>query len=201
MSDAAIVPKLRPEMGRYAALALLEKHGVKGPAILARRGYYRDAMGQIGVNDIGIYDDAMMIVTPSFFGTFNANCDPSRHKPGIATLKAGVWMYKLGTHNLSKDPKIHPRYTALVQAEPVTVQRWKSDDEAPSEDTGRFGINIHCGGYHTTSSEGCLTIYPDQWQAFIELVQLEVKRHSLVRIPVVMSDRDAVPPSLLGDTT
>ena len=63
---------------------------------------------------------------------------------------------------------------ALVQQMgEVTVIR----DGSPNyEDTGHFGINIHKGGYQTTSSAGCQTIHPDQWHGFIHLVQAEAKR-------------------------
>lgn len=182
----SVVPKERPEMGRHAAEALLVELGVVGPALLGRRGYYRDAMGKVGVNDIGIYDDAIMVVTPTAFATFNANCDPSRQRPGMAMLKAGVWRYQIGTHGLSRPTE--QQYTALVQAAPVTVLRYAIGEPA-REDTGLFGINIHRGGYSTTSSEGCQTIYPEQWPAFIALVESEMKRHGMATIPYALTER------------
>lgn len=179
-----IVPNARPELGRHAAEEMLAQLGVAGPAILGRRGYYRDAMGVPGKNDRGIYDDAIFVVTPTAFVAFNANCDPSRARPGIAVLKAGVWQYKPGIHGLAR-PK-EQQYLALVQAAPVTVVR-----DGRGDDTGWFGINIHRGGYSSTSSEGCQTIYPDQWPAFIELVKLEMQRHGLMRIPYALTEREA----------
>jgi hypothetical protein len=171
-----IVPSKRPELGRDAVEDFLQDAGVDlaKPALVGRRGYYRDTMGKAGVNDLGIYDDAMFVVSPSDFASFNANVDPSRQRPGMATLVSGVWRYKIGTHNISKDPATHPRYTALVQAGEVTVHR-----DGIGNDTGWFGINIHKGGYTGTSSEGCQTIHPDQWSDFISLVQREMKQYEV----------------------
>lgn len=178
-----MMPPARPEMTRAAAEALLKSHGVEGPAILGRRGYYRDTMGDHGSNDRGIYDDALCVVTPTAFVTFNANCDPSRFREGIAVLKPGVWLYRLGIHNLSKAKA--QQYPALVQAAKVTVVR-----DGKGEDTGWFGINVHRGGYTTTSSLGCQTIHPTQWDAFYELVKVEMKRHGLKVIPYVLTQRE-----------
>lgn len=178
-----IVPAARPEMPRSMAQLFLKHQGVEGPALIGRRGYYRDTMGVKGKNDRGIYDDAISLLTPTAYVTFNANCDPSRARPGIAVLNPGVWLYKLGIHGLSK-PKSR-QYPALVQAAKVTVTRDKR-----GEDTGFFGINIHRGGYTTTSSEGCQTIYPDQWAAFFELVKSEMTRHGLKTIPYVLTERE-----------
>lgn len=200
------VPSKRPELPLELARQLLSDHGVTGPAVLGRRGYYRDTMGKPGVNDWAIYDDAIVVVTPTSFVSFNANTDPSKHHRGVAVLEPGVWLYRIGVHNASKPSPPHERYTALVQADEVIVHR--EDTEAFEKsyvdpDMGKclgdgrwqgfFGINVHHGGYHTTSSEGCQTIYPDQWDAFITLVQLEFQRHQLTTIPYVLTVRDATP--------
>lgn len=179
-----IVPAARPELDRTAAENLLRAYGITGPAILGRRSYYRDTMGAPGKGERGIYDDAIAIVTPTYYKTFNANTDPSVRRPRIAVLKAGAWDYKIGIHNLSKDPDTHPHYTALVQAGPVTVVR-----DGAGEDSGWFGINIHKGGVNTTSSEGCQTIYPTQWQEFITAVQHEMAAHHLTKLPYVLTER------------
>lgn len=178
-----IVPVTRPELSHDLAMQLIMAAGVQETVvILGRRGYYRDSMGVKGKNDRGIYDDAIAIVTPSAFATFNANTDPSIKRPGVAVLKAGVWRYKIGIHGLSKPAA--KRYTALVQADDVTVIR-----DQQGEDTGRFGINIHRGGYNTTSSLGCQTIYPPQWEAFIALVKNEVARYAVKTFPYLLTER------------
>jgi hypothetical protein len=183
MTGRTILPPARPEMTRDAAARLVALHGVTGPALLGRRGYYRDSMGSPGVNDRGLYDDAILLLTPTAYITFNANTDPSIYRPGIAVLKPGVWDYKIGTHGLSRPPE--QRYTALVQAEPVTVIR-----DGGKVATGMFGVNIHRGGWKSTGSEGCQTIWPEQWPAFIALVEAEMSRHQLATIPYVLTSRE-----------
>jgi lysozyme len=86
---------------------------------------------------------------------------------GIASLDAGLWyVHKFDLHD--------GRYLALCQRlGQVTVTR---DGKPPYPDTGMFGINIHKGGYNTTSSLGCQTIHPDQWPAFIELAADQAQR-------------------------
>jgi hypothetical protein len=128
------------------------------------RGYYRDSMGAVGRNDLGIYDDAIFVLSPNVFASFNANTDPSVARPRIATLQPGLWLaHKIG---------LHKGYQALSQQKgEVTVSR-----AGAGLDTGYFGINIHRGGNTTTSSEGCQTIPPKQWDGFINLVVSEAKR-------------------------
>jgi len=184
MSDI-ILPPERPKMTIARATELIRAHGINGPALLGRRAYFRDTMGVKGKNDRNIYDDAIALVTPDFFKAWNANTDPSRYRPAIAVLRAGVWDYKLGIHNQSKDPTLHPHYEALVQAEVVRVMR-----DGGKLDVGFFGINIHKGGYTTTSSEGCQTIYPDQWPDFIGSVKREMTRLKIAVIPYVLTERD-----------
>ena len=162
-------------------------------AVVAIRGYYRDSMGVPGVNDRGIYDDAFIVVSPSVHATFNGNCDPSVYRPGIATLKPGVWRYKPGIHGLSRPAS--QRYPAFVQAAPVTKimdpagAAHGHPDEQPTEETGYFGMNIHPGGIQTTSSLGCLTIVPRQWEAFHALVLDQLHRYGQKDFPLLLIAR------------
>lgn len=173
-----ILPVARPQIGSDEALTLIRQAGVNDTvSLLGIRGYYRDTMGAVGVNDRNIYDDCIVAVSPTAFATFNANTDPSVTRKHVAVLLPGVWRYKKGKHKLN-DPAGYP---AFVQAAPVTVAR---DQEGL--ETGWFGINIHRGGRTTTSSLGCQTIYPTQWDAFKSLVYGEMDRHGVKTIPYVL---------------
>lgn len=166
--------------GREKTAIHLLRHGVRDAvALLGVRGYYRDTMGAPGRNDRGIYDDAIFLLAPNSYAAFNANTDPTGFAKHRAVLEPGLWRYKVGTHGLNKPaPK---RYTALVQACAVTVIR---DQEGP--DTGFFGINIHRGSRTTTSSLGCQTIWPEQWESFIALVRAELKRAGQSVVPYLL---------------
>jgi lysozyme len=160
----------RPRLTRSQVIAKLPS-GYMVPCIVGMRGYFKDEMGKKGVNDRGIYDDAIFIIEPNLMYCFNANTDPSRHGmnhkigKGLASLKAGTYEYKIGIHGVSKEKS--KQYEALIQEEKVTVQR----DVTNTEHTGFFGINIHKGGFNSTSSEGCQTIHPSQWDEFMSLVK------------------------------
>jgi lysozyme len=189
MSSKTILPPARPQQTREETARIIAESGLQGNVfLLGRRGYYLRSMGDPAKNDRGIYDDAIILyATGTAHVTFNANTDPSAHRPGIASLIPGAWSYKLGIHGLSK-PKAQ-QYTALVQAAPVTVARDSATRGGkPVLDTGYFGINIHRGGRTGTSSLGCQTIHPDQWPAFIALVQQELKRHGQKTIPYLLTE-------------
>jgi len=175
-----IVPSTRPRQTEKETRAILSAHGITDKvALQASRGYYKASMGDPRRNDRGMYDDAIFLVSPSAFVAFNANTDPSVSRPGIAVLRAGVYRYKVGTNGLSKP--VARQYTALVQAGPVTVDR-----DGRSSETGFFGINVHRGSTSTTSSLGCQTIHPTQWEAFISLVRDQLARCGQKTIPYVL---------------
>lgn len=177
---AKVVPPRRPQLPREEAALILDKHDIhEGVALLGIRGYYKNTLGIPGKNDRGIYDDAILLIARESYITFNANTDPSIRRPKVAVLQPGVWLYKMGIHGLSK-PEAQ-RYKALVQAGPVCVLR----DEA-SADTGWFGINIHRGGVRSTSSLGCQTVFPSQWDLFIAATEAELKRQNQRVIPYVL---------------
>ena len=180
-----MIPKNRPRIGRKTTEQLLRLRKVSDPVCLVGiRGYYRDTMGAVGKQDRGIYDDAIILVSPNVHAAFNANVDPGAYGKnpkigkGYASLKPGVYRYKLGRHGLrSGNP-----YRALVQGNPVTVSRDGGEDE-----TGYFGINIHKGSNRSVSSEGCQTIPPAQWPAFITMVETEMRRNNAKTLSYVLT--------------
>lgn len=178
-------PSSRPQIKREEAVALAEKMGCRRDLfILILRGYYRDTMGEKGANDIGIYDDAVCIISPSSILTFNANCDPSKDPPGTAILQPGMFFYSIGTHNITK--AVERQYKALIQAQPVVIKRVGSE----TVEVGFFGINGHRGGEGTTGSLGCWTIVPEQYEEFIEFTEALMHAAGVKTIPVVLTIRE-----------
>ena len=183
------IPKSKPQQSPADTAKLLAHYGVKDKvSLVAVRGYYRNTLSG-GKNGRGDFDDALFLVAPECHVAFNGNTDPSSYRKGsgrgsakgMASLKSGLWRaHKIGLHK--------GQYTALVQtAGPVTVIR----DGSPNyEDTGHFGINIHRGGVNTTSSLGCQTIPPAQWEAFIALVKSKLKEHGQKVMPYLLIEED-----------
>jgi lysozyme len=192
-----MLPPSRPRLSLSELLAMVAPLGLTPASdpvfVVGVRGYYADTMGAPGRNDRGLYDDALFLVSPSLFAAYNGNTDPSRTRAGsgtgaakgMATLKPGLWR----VHRFDKHKG---QYQALCQrAGPVTVTR----DGAAGDyaDTGMFGINIHRGGHGTTSSEGCQTIPPGQWDSFIASAVDQAKRYhgdkwSRTTIPYALID-------------
>lgn len=166
-----MIPPNRPQLTREALFERIRNtHPAWTPPpffVAGIRGYYRDSMGAVGRNDRGIYDDALFVVSPHAFAAYNANTDPSVSRPRIAVLEPGIWpCYQFDVHGGSVP---HP---AICQRKgPVTVRR-----DGVGLDTGMFGINIHRGGVRGTSSEGCQTIPPKQWEGAYALAKGEAIR-------------------------
>lgn len=172
---------LRPNLTRERILKYIADAGFPAPSkpfLFAHRP-------EPSVNKINSYDDTIVLVGPASLIAFNANTDPSRHEPHMATLALGTYTYEVGIHNHSK-PKDR-QYQALIQAGPVTVDRWPdADPKTPERETGWFGINIHRGGYSTTGSLGCQTIHPDQYDEFLKAVKAALLAANKVLIPYVL---------------
>ncbi|WP_019943771.1 hypothetical protein [Dyadobacter beijingensis] len=174
------LPANKPRLSFSRIMELIQDFSLDTSAsplfIVGIRGYYRDNLGKVGANDRGIYDDALFVMSPGATATFNANTDPSIFRPktpakkGIARLKPGIYY----AHRFDVHGGKSSSYPAICQrAAPVTVIR---DGNPDYEETGMFGINIHRGGYNTTSSEGCQTIHPTQWDSFYQLAKDHSRR-------------------------
>ncbi len=195
-----ICPTNRPKITKAEFLSLIAPFKIdrgKYPLVVGGiRGYFLD-MGKPGVNDRGLYDDAIILDTPTIFLAFNGNTDPTKYRQGhgtgsekgMACLKPGVYYaHQFGYHHAGKPNQ----YPALVQTGgPVTVIR---DGNPSYEDTGYFGINIHSGGVYGTSSEGCQTLPSNQWKEFYTKAESEAKRlfgeaWRQVIIPYILIDK------------
>jgi hypothetical protein len=176
----SIVPGEKPRLSSTELRMMISPYAIDREqypiVVVGIRGYYKNSMGAPGVNDRGIYDDAIFVDTAQGTIAFNGNTDPSKYRighgmgeaKGVALLNPGAWfVHKFDLHK--------GNYLALCQcAGEVTVTR---DGDPSYLDTGYFGINIHKGCYNSTSSQGCQTIHPDQWESFIGLVVDQAKRY------------------------
>lgn len=175
-----MIPKSRPQQAKEKSLAMAIKAGIEDRVVLIGiRGYYSETFQPSG-NQRGIYDDAIILLSPSVHATFNANTDPTVYKKGIAVLKTGIHRYRKGNHGISKPGGGYPALRPANPKEEVPVTR---DGEG---DSMGVAINIHKGGYNTTSSLGCQTIYPPQWDGFINLVYSEMSRYNQKTIPYLL---------------
>jgi lysozyme len=168
MSD--ITPPQRPRLKRDNALSLLGNPTLNPGEVIVGgiRGYYYSDSAN---NKRGIYDDAIVIIGPEHFSTYNANVDPSVHRSGIATLRPGIHPYRPGKHGISRPGGGYPAFRPATKNEALPVDRDGETDPRPG-----IAINIHKGGFTTTSSEGCQTIHPSQWPAFQATLMDQLKR-------------------------
>ncbi|MEJ6847745.1 lysozyme [Sinorhizobium fredii] len=170
---------LIPEDGRDDAVA-----------VVAVRGYYLNTMGKEGANDRGVYDDAIFVVEPEGVHNFNGNTDPGRFARGIAKMKSRQAIrYRPGPHGFSR--KNGP-YPAFRQDSNCTVIRDETGEDTDSPG-GRFWINLHRGGITSTSSLGCQTVPPHQWNEFKTLVDGLLKKHGQESFYYLLVDQDDVP--------
>lgn len=175
-----MLPASKPQQKREVSEKLLKKAGIVDKvAIIGIRGYYLNSMGVAGKNDRNLYDDAIFVISPTVYATFNANTDPSPFRRGVASLVPGVHLYRKGRHGISKGPG-YPALRPATKNEALPVFR---DGEGVSIG---YHINIHRGGNNTTSSLGCQTIPPRQWLAFQTLVYEEMDRYSQKTIPYLL---------------
>lgn len=181
------LPKATRALVESVAAAHWATHGPAGVAMPTRyivgvRGYRRDTMGKPGVNDFGIWDDAMFYVAPGIFLPENANTDPSRvgwspsaGKP-MAVLNAGCWPFRRGPHKgvtpagRQMDPTEAKAVKAPFDGRFAVTRTYAVGDRRNYIEAGYYAINMHPGGIGNTSSAGCQTLPADRAKNFLKRV-------------------------------
>jgi hypothetical protein len=195
------IPNSRPQAGETLVRELLAKGGVADAvALLGVRGYYRDSLGTPGANDVGIYDDAIFLVAPVVFLAVNANTDPSRlgwnegvGKP-FAVLQPGLWFFRRGPHKgnipaLRQCTDEEAASRNIPHDGEFLVERSYGVGNAKNfRERGYFAINMHRGGVNGTSSWGCQTIPPGQFDGFMNAVWAESVKVNQARLPYLLMD-------------
>ncbi|MGO6788731.1 lysozyme [Rhizobium ruizarguesonis] len=187
-------PKQLAQLTRNAFVKFLDLVPPSGRndavAVLAVRGYYLNSMGKEAANDRGVYDDAIFVIEPGEVHNFNGNTDPGRFGRGIARLKSHQAIrYRPGLHGFSRKDGPYP---AFRQDSDCTVIRDDIGDD--TDNVGhRFWINLHRGGNTTTSSLGCQTIPPHQWNEFKALVDTLLKKYGQETFYYLLIDEQDLP--------
>jgi hypothetical protein len=140
----------------------------------AIKGYQWENFHLIGVRSKdyvpNTFCDNIYLIDGDKAYSFHATTRPGRHwllnllnPKGTAVLKEGQYKnsWRLGLHQ--------GKYTALVQAAPVTVFRDANKDEKADAvgvvDTGIFGINIH------RANQNMISKIVDKWSAGCQVIQ------------------------------
>lgn len=188
---SVILPKTRPKRDAIQLDRIAERYNLDGskPAFVFVRGWYLDTVGQPGVNDYNLWDDAAFLLLPD--GTaesFNANTDPSvaqRGKRKLAKLNLGRYQFYKGRHK--------NRYAAF-RSYPEGVILNVTRNGQPS--TAQF-INIHKGAAgdatDRTWSEGCLTIHGLQWNEFQTRSYAAMDKYNQTIIDCVLVENQRTP--------
>ena len=128
--------------------------------VVAIRGYYKNSMGKPGQNDRGIFDDALILMGPNYYNTFNGNTDPRIVKAGVGMLLPGWHLFKQGWHGYGKASG-HKAFRTANAREVLPVLR----DGLVGIKEG-VTVNLHKGGQFNTNSIACQTVIADQWLEF-----------------------------------
>lgn len=162
-----------------------KRYGFKlnGFCLIGIRGYYLDSMGQPAKNDRGQYDDAIVVFSSNTVSAWNANTDPSRYRDGVATLCPGVHLYRPGNHGISRPGGGYPAFRPATEDEGLPVTR-----DGENGVSRGIAINIHRGGENSTSSLGCQTIPPEEWDQFYAAVKAQLKAFPRKKFHYVLID-------------
>ncbi len=169
------------EAAEYLGPGGATKAIIRPVMVLAIRGYYMNTMGKPGTNDRGIFDDCFALIGPNYYKTFNGNCDPSKEKPGIATLLPGWHEFRPGLHNY-KNPYEAFRTANAAEVTPVLRDGKNGIQQGHT-------INLHAAGEFNTNSAGCQTVFKPQWKEFKEDAYRILKEMNQKTLPYLLLEQ------------
>lgn len=152
--------------------------------IVGVRGYFLNTVGRPGVNDLNVWDDAILVYeNGQLLRTFNANTDPSKSKQNLAMLDPGVYQFYKGKHK--------GRILAFrAYPEGVRLPCKRQDFSGVWRKSLCSAINIHDGALYDTWSAGCQTIVNQpphrQFNEFRDLVYTLMDRHRLETVTYLL---------------
>ena len=164
------------------------------------RGYRTRTMGDPGRNDVGIFDDAAFLCTPTLYLAEDSNTDPSRlgWNPGVGKpygmLKSNrVWWFYPGAHKghrpsfrQADDAEVAMNLGIPHEGKFEVTRMWGHGDPRNYDEWGHQQVNIHRAGMSATSSWLCLTVPLDRCDAFLQIATDDLKRHGQKTIPVIL---------------
>lgn len=167
--------------------------------ILGIRGYRKESMGDPTRNDVGIFDDALCLISPGVWWPENANTDPSKigWNPGVGKpyglLDPGVWWFYPGPHRgkipafRQADDAAVARMFGIPHEGKFRVRRmWGWNDPRNYYEWGHQQVNIHPATISSTSSWLCQTLPYDRARPWLQAGWDELKKHGQKTIPLVL---------------
>lgn len=162
----------------------------------------RDYKKVDGSNKVGAYDDAIFVLAPGVNRFFKSNSDPSRlgWNPGVnkpfAQLSIGLHYFIKGYHKgrypafRQPDKSIQSQVKILENsglkksdADFKVIRSYGNGDSRNYTETGYYAINIHKGTDYGTSSWGCQTLTPSDWEVFKKLTYDEMIKYKQLVLP------------------
>lgn len=173
------IPSSKPNASIDFVDAIIKLHDIEGSnfvGVMVRDFFTHPQTTRGDYNDAFFWRD----LKSGLFLQFNANSDPSIYQEAVATIKSNqVCWYKQGLHGISGPSP----YMAFRQCRPITVVR-----DGEGDDTGIFYTDLHKGGVYGTSSLGCLTIPPIQWDDCKKSGYDGMDRNNQSEVPVIVAE-------------
>lgn len=196
-------PKAPHALIERLALEAWKADGNEGPLPkvynLAVRGYRANSMGPTPGNDVGYFDDAFFLVSPTRFLAANANTDPSKlgWNPGVGKpygmLKPGVWWMYPGPHKgktpafrQADDEDVAKKLGIPHKGKFHVTRMYGIGDSRNYDEWGHQQVNLHFGVGPITGTSSWLCLTVPKGSPWIQAAWDELKKHGQKLIPNIL---------------